>query len=137
MDLKKEKMKRFLEVNKIVLDVATITDLVFVKHRVIISDGYKEINYYYYRCYVAVVTKGYGKRLNKNFKFKDHSLIFDDALFDDFADENGTLILSLKEFKKGENDKIQKFKEKFKNLYIKVVKMQEEIFKDNVETINL
>ena len=51
MDLKKEKTKRFLEVNKIVLDVATITDLVFVKHRVIISDGYKEINYYYYRCY--------------------------------------------------------------------------------------
>lgn len=136
MDLKKEKMKRFLEVNKIVLDVATIVDLVFVKNRVIISNGYKEIDYYY-KCYVAVVAKGYGKRLNKNFKFKDHSIIFDDALFDDFADENGTLILSLKEFKKGENDKIQKFKEEFKNLYIKVVKMQEEIFKDNIETINL
>ena len=136
MELKKEKMKRFLEVNKIVLDVATIVDLVFVKNRVIISDGHKEIDYYY-KCYVAVVTKGYGKRLNKNFKFKDHSIIFYDALFDDFADEDGTLILSLKEFKKGENDKIQKFKEEFKNLYIKVVKMQEEIFKDNIETINL
>lgn len=129
-------MKRFLEVNKIVLDVATITDLVFVKDRVSISNGYKEIDYYY-RCYVAVVTRGYGKRLNKNFKFKDHSLIFDDVLLDDFTKENGTLILSLKEFTNRRSDEIQKFKEEFKNLYIKVVKMQEEIFKDNIETINL
>ena len=137
MDLKKEKkMKRFLEVNKIVLDVATITDLVFVKDRVSISNGYKEIDYYY-KCYVAVVTRGYGKRLNKNFKFKDHSIIFDDVLLDDFTEENGTLILSLKEFTNRRSDEIQRFKEEFKNLYIKVVKMQEEIFKDNIETINL